>query len=560
MMTYHLDEVLATLTSEGPDSGRRGGVSVKRAVVLVCSDVARGKVRAALVEKLEELVERDFDGEVRVVKNLCSTLSELSATLKDTGAQRVIVACRYASLVRDEVKLVTRRLGVHPAGVVVLDLASGPRVTTRAFVEHSTIQIHAALTAVFSADLSSAFSEGRSSSAKRYSRRNLFHPGEVARPLSATWSSDLCQCSGRRRACVDACQFGALTLVGSRIVVNRDRCTGCGACLGTCPSAALSISGVTVSTFEEVVKVLAVASLKHDPRPGIAITCENAATRATVGGEWLTLDVSSLEMASLGWPLQLLASGISVRLSGCSQARCGSRAHEVIGLCRYLIERSASNLIIEPQSDAEPEPLCAELRIASASHLAPRGADAIGLREPDATISALSFLSEHGEVGVAPVELASPAASPAGAALDALLSVESVFSPMGQVNVEGDMCSACGSCAVACPTGALSIGADDDAAFTLTLDLVACTACGACVPSCPERAISLQRVIASSSFKSARKVVARVETNGHCTVCGARLVDGLAPSVIASLLSDSHAQLAARLLQSRTCVDCQLLS
>ena len=40
--------------------------------------------------------------------------------------------------------------------------------------------------------------------------------------------------------CIDACPFGALSLVDNVVVVN-DKCTGCGACLLTCPMHALNL-------------------------------------------------------------------------------------------------------------------------------------------------------------------------------------------------------------------------------------------------------------------------------------------------------------------------------
>lgn len=41
-------------------------------------------------------------------------------------------------------------------------------------------------------------------------------------------------------ACIDACPFGALSLVDDMVVVN-DKCTGCGACLLACPMHALNL-------------------------------------------------------------------------------------------------------------------------------------------------------------------------------------------------------------------------------------------------------------------------------------------------------------------------------
>lgn len=44
-------------------------------------------------------------------------------------------------------------------------------------------------------------------------------------------------------SCIDACPFGALSLVDDRVVVN-EKCTGCGACLLSCPMHALNLPKV----------------------------------------------------------------------------------------------------------------------------------------------------------------------------------------------------------------------------------------------------------------------------------------------------------------------------
>ena len=47
-----------------------------------------------------------------------------------------------------------------------------------------------------------------------------------------------------------------------------------------------------------------------------------------------------------------------------------------------------------------------------------------------------------------------------------------------------DACVSCGSCAGACPTGAISEG---DGKFVIDADV--CVSCGACADSCPTGAI-----------------------------------------------------------------------
>ena len=51
--------------------------------------------------------------------------------------------------------------------------------------------------------------------------------------------------------------------------------------------------------------------------------------------------------------------------------------------------------------------------------------------------------------------------------------------------VDKDKCTACGSCAEACPVDAIKI--EDKA----TIDKENCIDCGTCVDECPEEAISL---------------------------------------------------------------------
>jgi Ni,Fe-hydrogenase III small subunit/NAD-dependent dihydropyrimidine dehydrogenase PreA subunit len=51
-------------------------------------------------------------------------------------------------------------------------------------------------------------------------------------------------------------------------------------------------------------------------------------------------------------------------------------------------------------------------------------------------------------------------------------------------------CTACGECALACPTGALATASADGDARTLTLSYAACIQCRECVEACPEQAVA----------------------------------------------------------------------
>ncbi|MFW5942153.1 MAG: 4Fe-4S dicluster domain-containing protein [Chloroflexota bacterium] len=67
-----------------------------------------------------------------------------------------------------------------------------------------------------------------------------------------------------------------------------------------------------------------------------------------------------------------------------------------------------------------------------------------------------------------------------------------------------EACSACGTCARACPSGALQLHLDEGAKrFTLDFSLQACLACGVCVDLCPEEAVELQPGPTVAEFMSA---------------------------------------------------------
>lgn len=61
---------------------------------------------------------------------------------------------------------------------------------------------------------------------------------EVASAFAATHDEETCI---RCLRCIDRCQMDAIHPEGDGVLLNRDRCVGCGLCVATCPSGALRL-------------------------------------------------------------------------------------------------------------------------------------------------------------------------------------------------------------------------------------------------------------------------------------------------------------------------------
>jgi len=525
-------------------------------LVFLCSDVVKGRSGESIVDVLNRTAP---DVRVHLVRKLCAASFKLSAVVKNAGAHRVVIACREGAEMRGELVALLRRTGIHPSGVVVLDMRPGEKMDPGDVGAQSAVRIRAALARVSCGDLTASVHGRGWAPSTRFSRRNLFRPGDIARSPVASWLENRCGNGVACRACIDSCPIGALKLVDNQLTVDEVLCTGCGACVSACRSGAMSVGGVPLNALEAEANVLVKGSPGLSSRPGVAIVCANADRDMPLGGAWLPLKVPSLEMVSIGWLLQILAAGASVRLVGCDDERCVTRGREITKLCIALVQEAAPAWSCQPvmsvDHDSEqsvPDLMCITTPVEISDV-------AIQFHEPEATVMALSTMRSADGSGA----VGTPPNSAFVETLDSKegghWSIESILLPLGEVTVDESRCSACGCCALACPTGALALADTENAAFVLTLDLSACSACGACVPSCPESAITLRHVIDSSRLASRRHTAVEIVNDEKCVSCGCSLASGLAPSIIAERLVVSHPQLAERLRTEAKCADCLLM-
>ena len=391
------------------EEGRRATAPLENgAVVLLCSDVVERRKSPLAPEEVGAALRRHCPGaRVVVVPSLCSWSSDLLAILQSLGARRVVVGCSQGNAKRQKILGVVRSCGVHPTGAQVVDLAPGrvpaqngsPSNLWRDYVR--LWRGSPALTSVprcTKAQCRSArcaYPGGACSASVTSSRARL-----PVGPLSYAAGH------GPARPCTLACPHGALSVTGGRISVDQAVCTGCGACASACRSGAMSLTGTSIAALEA-----SASALVEDARRlglGVAIVCSKASATLELGGDWLELQVPSLNMVSVGWALQVVATGVGVTLVGCNDPGCGERARQVMSLSAIVVSEVAPRQrhLVVAWGCRLPAPPSAE------------GADApsfddgfrpsIALREPEATVRALSDLAcRINELGGGPV-LASP--------------------------------------------------------------------------------------------------------------------------------------------------------
>lgn len=95
----------------------------------------------------------------------------------------------------------------------------------------------------------------------------------VASSFIAAFDETLCETCW---TCIERCQMDALKEKGDRISFNKDRCIGCGLCVSTCPSGALTLTRKPLSnhlrvppTFDDTWQIIVSEQKKTTTHPGL---------------------------------------------------------------------------------------------------------------------------------------------------------------------------------------------------------------------------------------------------------------------------------------------------
>lgn len=286
-------------------------------------------------------------------------------------------------------------------------------------------------------------------------------------------------------ACVDACPEGAITVDEGSITVTRDLCTGCGVCVGSCPTETFA------GPFDPAEVVSRVETVVGCGENGLACVAGLAVE------DWL-----------------VIATGVArVRVEPC--AMCGEGTADL--LAARLSEAKAALLAL----GATTELICVR------RESAPNGRGPV-LRQ----ILVGDGEGDEGEIrfdpaALDPVRIRSKevparrqrllAAVPPGGGV---LPQEAV-SWTSAKHLDPDTCTVCRMCVNVCPTGALAANRRWD---EITFDAAACVRCGLCHDVCGPRALTAAPEVDLASLWAGRVSLARLATR-RCAECGEPFVN-----------------------------------
>jgi ferredoxin len=381
------------------------------------------------------------------------------------------------------------------------------------------------------------------------SRRDLFQLPLPKYQVIPYIQTEKCMDGGRCYLCQEECSFNAILIENSHVLIDKLGCRGCGACIAACPFQAISYPTFSLDQLEGEMEGLLLADgdiLQPRIMALICQSCLPSFSEAEVNPfscapNMLPLEVPCLSMVP-SWLLlrafELGAQGVAL-ISNTEKCQFGLKPDKWQGRVRFVQE-------LFEQWGIEPR----RIKAFEGSRL-----------EQELT----QFVREVAQLPPTPLRSSQPTKVPAkGLPLPALIAglaerlaprssgvVSAETVPFGKLELDRSQCTACGLCALDCPTEALRFVLDKEA-YQLLFHYQACIGCGQCVRSCPEKCLRLENALQLDKLSSQAETILEGEI-ARCRECGAPM----APRAMIDRLRTRIAAAQGLTSQLDTCPACR---
>jgi ferredoxin len=338
--------------------------------------------------------------------------------------------------------------------------------------------------------------------------------GRFDKPRYITFSEGLCAHSrsdivGCHR-CLDLCPTGAIAPHGDHVAIDANVCAGCGQCAAACPTGAASYALPPADMLMRKLRTLLAVYRDTEGRMPIVL-CHDE--------DHGTPLIDALARYGDGLPANVLPLAVNEVTQVGLEAIAAAFAYGAIAF-RFLVrDKPRHDLAGLIKTIGIAQPILSGLgfnghRLATIETDDPfalgQALHEIQINEPAARSTSFQPVGAKRDVlrqairalhGVAPMPV-DVIALPGGA-------------PFGTVEIDVERCTLCLACVSACPTGALSAGADQP---LLRFAEDACVQCGLCTATCPESVISLKPQLDFRAPVAAARVL-KQEDPFHCIRC-----------------------------------------